>query len=765
MALVTGVDEVRAAVAAAPVVVPVGSATHREVGGLVPAALDAVEVSAPGGIVTYDPADLTVTVGAGTTCADLAAVLAAEGQECALDPRDTTATIGGVLATGVSGHRRLRHGPLRDRVLEVRFVTADGRLVKAGGPTVKNVSGFDLPRLLVGSLGTIGVIVQTTMRCQPRAETAAWFATDADPVAVRRSTYRPSCIAWDGRRTVVLLEGIAADVAAERAAIGAPTEGAAAPAWPEGPHRGRISVRPSALGALAPALDATGARWLAEVGVGTVHVAADDEASLDAARGGDRCRWLVAARGRCPRARRLRPGAPQRAPHGTGPRRLRSRGQALARSPPRGPSGIGTGAMTDVRSPRAGILPVDEDELVACVGCGLCLPHCPTYRVSGLETRSPRGRIAAMRAVELEGAPLDDAFRESMETCVQCRGCEAACPSTVPFGHLIEGTRVALAAASGGPRHPMRRAVEWFGYVVLLPRHALLLAVTWVLLVAQRLHLVPRRFGLPKISPRSLRAPLTGDADLVGVAPCDAGFFPGCVMDAWQRDVHRDALTAMRATGATVGLPGPGADCCGALHVHAGRVGQAKRLARRVIAAFPGDAPVVVDSAGCGAAMKDYGRLLGTPAAQEFSARVRDFSEWLAARPPLPLRDTGEAIVVQDPCHLRHVQRAQGAVRTVLAPAYRLEETADDALCCGAGGAYAALQPALAGEIRDRKVAALRAAHGDGRGALVVVSANPGCSMHLGTAGLDVRHPAELIVRALAPDPRSTEPRNESPDA
>ncbi len=98
------------------------------------------------------------------------------------------------------------------------------------------------------------------------------------------------------------------------------------------------------------------------------------------------------------------------------------------------------------RGHRAGILPVDEDELVACVGCGLCLPHCPTYRVSGLETLSPRGRIAAMRAVELDGAPLDDAFRASMETCVQCRGCEAACPSSVPFGHLIEGTRAALAA-------------------------------------------------------------------------------------------------------------------------------------------------------------------------------------------------------------------------------------------------------------------------------------------------------------------------------
>jgi glycolate oxidase iron-sulfur subunit len=399
------------------------------------------------------------------------------------------------------------------------------------------------------------------------------------------------------------------------------------------------------------------------------------------------------------------------------------------------------------RGARAGLLPVDEDELVACVGCGLCLPHCPTYRVTGLEQLSPRGRIAAMRAVELDGAPFDDAFRYTMETCVQCRGCEAACPSSVPFGHLIEGANEALARRPPTPanvRRAPRRLAEWVGFSVVLPRHGLLLAVTRVLLVGQRLHLVPRRFGLPRLSARSLRTPLVADA-----APVDAYLFPGCVMDAWQRDVHRAALTVMRSTGATVGLPEAGGDCCGALHAHAGRVAQARRLARRVIASMPGDAPVVVDSAGCGAAMKDYGRLLGTPAARAFAARVRDFSEWIAAQPAPPTRDTGTTVVVQDPCHLRHVQRAQGAVRTVLAPAYRLLETADDGLCCGAGGAYAVREPGLAGEIRDRKVAALRAALGDASGPLVVVSANPGCAMHLSTAGLTVRHPAELLARAL----------------
>lgn len=382
-------------------------------------------------------------------------------------------------------------------------------------------------------------------------------------------------------------------------------------------------------------------------------------------------------------------------------------------------------------------LGLDEDELVACVACGLCLPACPTYRATGLEIASPRGRIAAMQAVQLSGAPADASFVEAMDACVVCRGCEVACPSGVQFGHLMEGTRAAIHRE----RSAARRAVEWAAYRLVLPRHALLIALTWVLAVAQKLHLVPQRFGLPKLSFRSLRTPLVADADP------DALLFTGCVMDAWQRDVHRSALAVMRATGARTGLPREGGDCCGALHLHAGREDDARRLARRVIAACPGDDPVVVDSAGCGAAMKDYGRLLGTDEARAFSARVVDFSEWVASRPDLPVRDTGTTVVVQDPCHLRHVQHAEGAVRTVLRDGYALVELDDGGMCCGAGGAYSVTEPELAAEIRDRKVAAIRAAAGEGR--FVVASANPGCAMHLAAAGLTVRHPAELIEESL----------------
>jgi glycolate dehydrogenase iron-sulfur subunit len=168
-----------------------------------------------------------------------------------------------------------------------------------------------------------------------------------------------------------------------------------------------------------------------------------------------------------------------------------------------------------------------------------------------------------------------------------------------------------------------------------------------------------------------------------------------------------------------------------------------------VIASTPGDAPVVVNSAGCGAAMKEYGELLGSPEGHAFAARVEDFSEWLARVGPPALHAQPTIVVVQDPCHLRHVQRAHTPVRAMLQRAYAVRETDDEGLCCGAGGAYSVLQPDLSFAIRDRKVAALERAGACESGA-VIASANPGCIMHLRAAGLDVRHPADLLAEALS---------------
>jgi glycolate oxidase iron-sulfur subunit len=184
------------------------------------------------------------------------------------------------------------------------------------------------------------------------------------------------------------------------------------------------------------------------------------------------------------------------------------------------------------------------------------------------------------------------------------------------------------------------------------------------------------------------------------------------------------------------------------LHTHAGLNDAARRLAQRVIASMPGDAPVLVNSAGCGAALKDYGHLLGTADAAAFSARVRDIHEYLAPRmDELTVQHGSAPIVVQDPCHLRHVQRSHADVRTVLRAVGPLVELDDDGLCCGAGGAYAALQPHLANEIRARKLAGI--ARADAGDRAVVASANPGCAMHLQAAGVLVRHPIDLLAEAL----------------
>lgn len=266
-------------------VVAVGGGTHSEVGDPVVApAAGARTLRAPSGIVVHDAADLTITVGAGTAVDEVNGVLSDAGQECPLDPRSPGATVGGTLASGLSGFRRILHGPLRDSVLEVRFVTGDGRLVQGGGPTVKNVSGYDLPRLLVGSLGTLGILVQATLRCRPLAPSVGWHFVEDHPTALLGSLSAPASLLWDGTRTHVLLEGHPDDVPSQVAVAGLrPSPGV--PEWPSGPHRGRISVAPRALVGVGAALDAIfGCRWIGEVGVGTLHVACDTEEALAAAR-------------------------------------------------------------------------------------------------------------------------------------------------------------------------------------------------------------------------------------------------------------------------------------------------------------------------------------------------------------------------------------------------------------------------------------------------------------------------------------------------
>ena len=214
-------------------------------------------VRPPTGIDWLRGDEMTVCCGAGTLVAELDEALAAVGQSVAIPP---SGTVGGALAAGRSGLRRLGYGPIRDTLLQARYVSAEGALVKAGGPTVKNVSGFDLCRLLVGSYGTLGFIGEVILRTRPRSRHEQWYATTADPIETFRRLYRPTSVLWDGTTTWALLEGHPDDVAA--AADSADLVEAAGP--PSLPTGGRWSVPPSELLSLR-------GTFVAEVGIGVVH--------------------------------------------------------------------------------------------------------------------------------------------------------------------------------------------------------------------------------------------------------------------------------------------------------------------------------------------------------------------------------------------------------------------------------------------------------------------------------------------------------------
>jgi FAD/FMN-containing dehydrogenase len=222
------------------------------------------EVSAPAGVVAHYPDEMIVRCGAGTPVSELDAAVGEYGQFVAL-PRGRGATVGGVLAVGQSGVTRLGHGPVRDTVLEVRAVNAAGQPVRAGAPVVKNVTGFDLCRLLVGSLGTLLLMAEVVLRCRPRPAVSRWFAGPGDPFELRRRVHRPTSVLWDGATTWICLEGHGRDVDVESAAL-ALDEVAGPPALPTG---GRHSLPPSELRSL-------GGRFVAEIGVGIVHT--DDAA-------------------------------------------------------------------------------------------------------------------------------------------------------------------------------------------------------------------------------------------------------------------------------------------------------------------------------------------------------------------------------------------------------------------------------------------------------------------------------------------------------
>lgn len=392
----------------------------------------------------------------------------------------------------------------------------------------------------------------------------------------------------------------------------------------------------------------------------------------------------------------------------------------------------------------------DADQLAACVQCGFCLSSCPTYETTHLEEHGPRGRILAMRLVQEGELAIDDPdVVDSLETCVQCRACETVCPSLVEFGSLMETARAEITARQP-PRGPAGLAQRLL--FTALVRRSLIRAGGILLALAQAVGLdrvVParlrpaRRVRLAETL-RSYRLPPPG-------APVrsDAFLFRGCVMEGLFRDVHQATAQVLAAVGYRPRFE-PAPPCCGALSAHAGREEEARALAEATIAAYAGTTgPVVVNSAGCGGAMKEYGTLLGTEEARAFSARVTDLSELLTPEEVASRgRELPLTLAYQAPCHLRNVQGLADQARALVAaiPGLTLLEPDDEQQCCGSGGIYSYLQPEFGDAMLAHKDAALRRT-----GAQGVVSGNPGCAMQIARGGWDIHHPAQLLARSLTP--------------
>ncbi len=393
------------------------------------------------------------------------------------------------------------------------------------------------------------------------------------------------------------------------------------------------------------------------------------------------------------------------------------------------------------------------EELAACIHCGLCLPGCPTYRLTGEETASPRGRLSAMSAVADGIAAVDETFEEMMSFCLQCRACEVACPSLVPFGRAMEGARVELAAQRPSPTRRARGRL--LGRRGLGSRPAVAL-VTMLAAIGQRLRAprwLPGRLGgaLGGLRPLPVRAPstLSDTWEPLAARVGTAALLAGCVMDPWFAGVHTASIAVLRRAGYRVEVPA-GQTCCGALAAHDGAADEARALAATNRQAFAGYDLIVADSAGCGAHLKEYESW--APGGEGWADRVRDITEVVAeaiADGRLPTQpETGTPVAMQDPCHLRHAQRIIEPPRAIVhAAGYTPVEIDPLAMCCGAAGVYSVLRPETSAELGGRKAAQVTATS-----ARIVASANPGCEMqlrsHLGP-GYRVAHPVELFAEAI----------------
>jgi len=448
-----------------------------------------------------------------------------------------------------------------------------------------------------------------------------------------------------------------------------------------------------------------------------------------------------------------------------------------------------------------------------CVHCGFCLPACPTYQLWAEEMDSPRGRIYLVNQI-LDGASLSATAAEHFDRCLGCMACMTACPSGVQYDQLIEAARVwteeargpatapaaaapsgaeapaAGALADGGPverasadrapanrRRPARDRIARAAIFSLFPYPKRLRAMTAPLRVAQRAGLDRRlaRSSLPdrvspalgaalRLAPPGVSAaaarPLPGRVPALGTRRAVVGMLTGCVQSVFFPRVNAATARVLAAEGCDVIIP-RGQGCCGALSLHSGREAEASAFARRTIATFEqaGVDAVVVNSAGCGSAMKEYERLLQgadggwAERAAEMSGKVRDLAEFLAELgPTAPRHPLPVTAAYHDACHLAHAQRITRQPRDLLRaiPGLTLIEVPDAGTCCGSAGVYNLLQPAAASELGARKAESVQST-----GAPLLISANPGCSLQIASAlaergqSIAVAHTAEVLDASI----------------
>lgn len=433
-------------------------------------------------------------------------------------------------------------------------------------------------------------------------------------------------------------------------------------------------------------------------------------------------------------------------------------------------------------APSAFVLPeAVYQKSLDCVHCGLCLSSCPTYLATGKETSSPRGRIYLMRGVAEGRITGGEVLAEQAYECLACRACETACPSGVDFGGMLELTREAVTSSGwrDGPAGRFERLVLRH----ILPRPARLGALVGLLGLAQRLRLdrlalpfLPRGIReahalMPRIPAAAERRALPAFTPAEGERRGRVAFFVGCVMPEIFGAINRATVRVLAQNGFDVVVPA-NQGCCGALQAHSGDLETARELARRNAQVFgssgvdPADSShpsqdfeaLIVNSAGCGAAMRDAAKWIGAEG-ERYAGRVRDIAEFLdevGFRPPTPAsRSTSNGepdelrVCYDDPCHLVHGQGVGEAPRRLLAqvPGLKLVAHADPTACCGAAGIYNLTHREMSQTVLNRKLDALEAARPD-----VIASGNPGCLMQLAKGArqrgitLRVVHPVELLV-------------------